>query len=257
MRRILCATVLLALASLVAPVAMAGVPPKITHEAIPCVPVAGNARIVVGVEAASPIASARVLFRSTAREGPSYFLDLRQGAGGSYWVVLPSPLPETTAVEYRIVVKDNDGQETSTQTFTAPATAGCTVTLSAEESAYAGSLAIGLTAQQQSGIPFGFSCRGLSNKITTGGELWPNEECRALLAAGGGAGAPILIAGAAPTRGSKALISRSGGSGGSPVSDARPRKLPKTASEMPILAILGVLFLAAGTLRAAQRFRRA
>jgi hypothetical protein len=198
-------------------------PPKITHAKLTCIPADGNARIAVNVTSSSPIISARVYFRSAVKSSGDYYLELKKGDGGNYWAVLPIPLPETTSVNYRIVVKDADGQDTGTETFSVPTTSSCAATLSGDETRYANNLIIGLTSDSQSGVPDGFKCTGVVGKITVAGDLRPNEECRQAAAAGW-VFPPVAWAavGIAAGAGAGAIIATSTDCKCPPVSSARP-----------------------------------
>ncbi len=166
--------------------------PVVTHSKISCVPASGNALVTANITSSSPVISARLYFRSAVKSSGDYYLELRKGNAGTYWAVLPLPLPETTAVNYRILVKDANGAETGTETYLVPTSGSCPVTLTPEETRYANNLVIGLTSDSQSPVPDGFQCKGVVIKITVAGELMPNEECRKVLAAAAGAAGTVV-----------------------------------------------------------------
>jgi hypothetical protein len=204
------------------PVTGAAAAPRMNHSRITCVPADGNARIAVNVTSSSPIISARVYFRSAVKSSGDYYLELKKGDGGNYWAVLPIPLSETTSVNYRILVKDADGQETGTETFSVPTTSSCAATLSGDETRYANNLIIGLTSDSQSAVPEGFKCKGVVGKITVAGDLRPNDECRM-----GGAVAAIptaawIAGGLAVAAGTGAVVANNVDCKCPPVSSARP-----------------------------------
>jgi len=232
MRFVSTATMSLIVLGLATPAAWAAAPPKITHEKITCVPAEGNVRVAANVTSSSPVTSARVYFRSAVKSSGDYYLELRQGEAGGYWAVLPYPLPETTAVEYRIVVKDADGQEAGTGKYTVPTSSSCVVTLTGDETRYANNLVIGLTSDSQSPVPDGFKCKGVVSKITVAGELKPNDECRKTLAAAARK-IPIVvwIAGGAAVAGGEALIvSNNTDCKCEPISSARPAAVSPSAN---------------------------
>jgi hypothetical protein len=224
MRSLRIATVFLIILGLATSTAWAADPPKIAHDKITCVPADGNVRIAVNVTSSSPITLVRVYFHSVVKTSGDYYLELRQGQAGGYWAVLPYPLAETTAVLYRIVVKDADGVETATETFTVPTSSSCVVTLTGDETKYANNLIIGLTSDSQPAIPDGFKCKGVVSKITVAGDLKPNDECRqALLVAGGAISPAVWIAGGiAAGAGAGAIVANNAGCNCPPVSSALP-----------------------------------
>jgi hypothetical protein len=237
MRFLPAATLSLVVLASATPVTGAAEPPQITHSAIACVPANGNARITVNVTSSSPIASVRVYFHSVVKTSGDYYLELRKGQAGNYWAVLPYPLPETTQVLYRIVVKDAFGVESETKTFTVPTSSSCVVTLTPDETKYANNLIIGLTNTTQPAVPDGFKCTGVVNKITVAGDLVPNDECRKVLAAA----VPLplvpaaawIIGGAAVGGTVGAVVATSSDCNCPPVSAARPPSPAVTANRSP------------------------
>ncbi len=224
MRLVRAATVSVAVLCLAASTGWAVDPPKIAHVQIACVPEDGNALITVNVTFSSPIVSARVYYHSVAKTSGDYYLELRQGQAGRYWGVLPIPLDETKRVQYRIVVKDADGQVATSESYNVPTSTPCPVTLNAEETRYANNLVIGLTSDSQPAIPDGFRCKGVVIKITPQGELMPNEECRKVLAAAAGGIPTVLwaLGGASVAAGGAAIAVNNAGCNCPPVSTARP-----------------------------------
>jgi hypothetical protein len=192
-RTVAIATIAVLLIGSVSPAAFAAEPPKITHATEACVPAEGNVRVSVIVTSSSSVISARVYFHSTAKKSGDYYLELRQGENNVYWAILPYPVTETSSVQYRIVVKNADGLETSTEPYTVPTATACTLTLTGDETRYANNLVIGLTSDSQPAVPDGFKCKGIVSKITASGEMKPSEECRQV-AAGAGAGVVVPIA---------------------------------------------------------------
>lgn len=190
-------------------------PPRIQHERLTCVPSDGNARVKANISAGSPLTSVRLYFRA-AQWSRDYYLEMRRGDAGLFWAVLPVPESGTKAVQYRIVTRDGDGFEASTDSIVVPTDSNCTVNLTDEEKRYANNLVIGLTNDQQNAIPDGFKCVGLVSKITVNGELRPNDECRKVPAA------LWITGGAAALVGGGVIISNPGGGGGPPVSSPRP-----------------------------------
>ena len=229
MRFLRAATACLTVFGLTASTGWAAGPPKIAHEQVTCVPADGNARITANVTSSSPVISARVYFHSNVKTSGDYYLELRQGEAGGYWAVLPYPLPETTAVEYRIVVKDADGQEAKTEKYTVPTSSSCVVTLTCDETRYANNLVIGLTSDSQSPIPDGFKCKGVVSKITVAGELKPNEECRKALAAIKIPPVVWIVGGAAAATGEALIVSNNTDCKCEPISTARPTALSPSA----------------------------
>lgn len=183
MRLVSAATLTLIVLGSATPVARAAAPPKLAQFTIECVPEEGNLKVRVNVTSPSPVTSARVYFHSLLKKSGDYYLELRQGNEGNYWAILPYPVSETTYVQYRIVVKNGDGLESSTEPYTLPTKSSCALELTAEETRYANNLVIGLTSESQPAVPDGFKCKGIVSKITVEGELKPSEECRQVLAA--------------------------------------------------------------------------
>jgi hypothetical protein len=165
----------------------------ITVNPIGCVAPAMNPRVTA--QMANPVRSARVYFKATG--ATEYYVDMQGTTQGGYSAILPQLDPTTSSFTYRVVTTDASGAQTTTPVMTASASASCApANLSASDQRYASNLVLGLTAEGQSAVPPGFTCKGIVSEITVRGELKPNDECRRVLAAAA-AGAGAAGAGAA------------------------------------------------------------
>ena len=173
-------TSLLVAGSLAANAVPAG---KLAHEPLPCVPAAGNAKVLASWTGAGQVTTARVYFRASGAREES-FLELRRtGVANGFWAVLPVPAPGATAVTYRIVLKDSDGRAASSDPVEVPVSASCRVTLSADELAYARNLVVGQTGAAQPPVPAGFSCSGVVAVIASNGDMRSLPPCTEAFAA--------------------------------------------------------------------------
>jgi hypothetical protein len=213
---------------------------NISHQKLTCIPSEAQAKLVCDVTPSTSIASVRGYFHSNAYKD-DYFVEMRRGAGGRFFAVLPwADTAVTKGVTYRIVVKSADGRETSTAQVDVPVSGNCPVSLSGDEKKYASHLVLGLTIAGQPFVPEGFKCNGIDSVITDKGEMKSNEECRKVLAAlQAGAGTSVAAAGA-PTGliigagvvalgvAGAVIISNNNGGSNPPVSSARPAAQPPT-----------------------------
>jgi hypothetical protein len=202
-------------------------PVRISHQKATCIPSEAQTRLLCDVTPSTSIASVRVRFHSDAYKD-DYFVEMRRGAGDSFFAVLPrADTAVTKGVTYRIVVKAGDGTETTTEQANVPVSGNCPVSLSDDEKRYASNLVVGLTASAQPSVPQGFRCEGIVSEITFNGELKSHEDCRKLLAAGATGDrvrtGVYIAAGAAVALGGGLIISNNRRRGGeTPVSSARP-----------------------------------
>jgi len=158
-----------ALAVSIAPMAVAA--PTISHVPASCVPAGGNTKLVATGEG---LASARVFFKAEGA-ATEYYVEMLQGPDG-FWAVLPIPLPEVSAVSYRIVGRDADGAEKVVEGGSVPVSAACaSFALVADEARVANNLVVGQTTHNI-GLE-GFSCEGVTHVITLSGEMRPFNEC--------------------------------------------------------------------------------
>ncbi len=175
----------------------------ITVNPIGCVAPAMNPRVTA--QMANPVRSARVYFKATG--ATEYYVDMQGTAQGGYSAILPQIEPTTSSFTYRVVTTGASGAQTTSPTMTASASASCPpASLSAADQRFASNLVLGLTADSQSAVPQGFTCKGIVSEITVDGKLKPNDEChRVLAAAAAGAGtAGAGAAGAAAATGAAA-----------------------------------------------------
>ncbi len=169
--------------------------PTITHQKLSCIPADGNAKIYASVSSSASLASVRVYYHAEQFK-QDYYMEMRRAEENLYWATLPIPKSETKQVEYRIVTKDMDGAEGTTEKYVVDVKSNCDSSLTEVEKKYASNLVIGLTDDQQNPIPDGFKCDGVISKITVIGVLMPNDECtHALFIPWVAAGAAVVGAG--------------------------------------------------------------
>jgi hypothetical protein len=173
----------------------------ITVNPIGCVAPAMNPRVTA--QMANPVRSARVYFKATG--ATEYYVDMQGTAQGGYSAILPQLAPATSSFTYRVVTTDASGAQTTSPAMTASASASCApASLSASDQRFASNLVLGLTADGQSAVPPGFTCKGIVSEITVRGELKPNDECRRVLAAAAAGAGAAGAAGAAAATGAAA-----------------------------------------------------
>ncbi|MGH9459359.1 MAG: hypothetical protein ACRD2J_17115 [Thermoanaerobaculia bacterium] len=184
--------------------AMAQMPSVTVTTSAACVAPAGNLRVTANLDA-EDVALARVLFRAendTCCTRPEYFVNMRRGAGNSWWAILPAPEPGVNQVSYRVWVKESDGDERVSERRLVAVEGTCAVpTFTEAERTYAQNLIVGLTDDTQAMDPCGFECTGVVRAITAEGTMVVNQACGAvagrLPAGAGGTIAGVGVAGAA------------------------------------------------------------
>lgn len=143
----------------------------------------GRTVLTASVTGGSAPSSVRVYFRAGNDGAEEYYLEMEL-VGERWEAVLPSPLPETNSVVYRIVASGT-GVETGTSgPFTVQATSDCRLApLTAKQQEMALGTVLGLTNPQQTGVPSGFSCAGIESMVgaDSGQTLVSNEACRQAL----------------------------------------------------------------------------
>lgn len=178
--------------------------PKLPH----CIPPGGYAPVQLTVSPAEGWESVRVYFRKVDTEH-FYFVEAKPlGAAGAYVAVLPKPKPDTAAVEVFVRAVHGQAGELKSEPTTLQVSAGCTVSLSAQEKELAATLVVGETDPGQRGTEvLGFQCDGITARLTAQGELVADEYCRKavvakdekqkvllpLILTGAGAGAVAII----------------------------------------------------------------
>jgi hypothetical protein len=192
-RRVLATALITALID--APFAIAVQGPSVATPILCAAPGVNN-RVTTHLSA--PLKSPRVYFKAT---GPEYYVDMHQGVGDEWWILLPAVDAATRAFTYRVAAQDANGNWVSGTAMTINTSATCPVnTMSDADKVAADNIVLGLTTPDQSPVPIGFSCKGIKTIIASNGQMRPAEECRVARAAGivpatgaGGAAAPGTI----------------------------------------------------------------
>jgi hypothetical protein len=142
----------------------------IAHEVLACIPVDSSARVAAGTDASVAVSSARVYFRP---EGVAndYFVEMRRSTGDIWVGFLPAASSPSTAITYRIEMKDADGAARKTTPARVQASASCPVRMSDEDRRMSRNLVVGLTSAGQPVVPAGFSAMGIVARISPDGEL--------------------------------------------------------------------------------------
>jgi hypothetical protein len=159
--------------------------PTIEQQPLTCIPThCGRARVVATVHSTAAPRFVRVYFRAADQPG-EYYVEMKKGAGDTYWAVFPAVADSTSGVSYRVVARDEKGAESSTEAISVPTTSGCAgASLTAEENGYASNVALGLTTADASPVPAGFRCAGIVSQVSATGEVVsPNENCRQVVMA--------------------------------------------------------------------------
>ena len=130
----------------------------------------------------APLKSPRVYFR--ADNGAEYYVDLFKGAGDEYWGIMPAVDSSSKSLAYRIAAQDANGNWVNGAETKIGVNAACPQTsMSSSEQVASDNIILGLTANGESAIPTGFSCKGVKSVIDANGQMRPANECRAALAA--------------------------------------------------------------------------
>lgn len=198
--------------------------PRVIHEPMACIPEhgrqeRGNQRVVARATLLGNVTSARVYFREITVPNEHY-LEMRRGESGIFWAVLPVPDKDNHQARYRIVIKDDTGQEASTGEMTVPVTKDCVANLNDDEKKYADNLVIGQTVDGQKEIPPGWECIGVVGEIEPDGDLNSVGPCKGFFFI-----PPVLLVGAAAATvaGGIIIVTNTGGGGRQPpASPSRP-----------------------------------
>lgn len=165
--------------------------PRINHTPLSCVADDANAKIVAAIPGAS---SARVYFRA-AGEQNEYWTEMRRN-GDTFWSVLPL-VCRRDALTYRIVAS-GDG-EAATPEYNVPLRNDCAgFTLNADEAAAAQNLVVGVSraANGNEKELRGFRCSGVTQRVSTDGEMGRFDDCTDCLVAAKAPLAGKIVAGA-------------------------------------------------------------
>ena len=189
-RRVVATAVITAL--IYAPFAVGAQGPSVTTPILCAAPGVNN-RVTTRV--APSLKSPRVFFKAS---GPEYYVDMHQGVGDEWWIVLPAVDPATRSITFRVAAQDARGNWVSGTAMTINTSASCPVTgMSDSDKVAADNIVLGLTTPDESPIPIGFSCKGIKTIIASNGQMRQAEECRVAQRAGivpvagtGGAAAP-------------------------------------------------------------------
>ncbi len=211
----------LAAASLLPASAWSATGGLIVHRKPACAPVGGNVPVTATLPPALAVSSMRVYFRATGTQD-DYFIEMHRDDANSYWAVLPVPSSQTTAVAYRLVERDAQGDQHATDPATIPVSAPCPLTLREEEARSARNLVIRQSQPFQPIVPPGFECTGIVARISSDGQLSAYPACTEAVRAAS-AGARSL---GNPCDGCTPNDLKIGGTGGvsvAPVSPSRPK----------------------------------
>ena len=156
----------------------------ITHTPLACLSPETNTKIIAHVDGQP--ASVRVYFHAIGQTCGEYYVDMRRDPKDPtlYTGIMPIPEVDADVVMYQIRAKGVTGPETGIAPVAATVRKECTSpALNAADLQAAQSIVLGLTQPNQKPIPCKFVCKGITNYITSAGDMKPNEECRLLLAA--------------------------------------------------------------------------
>jgi hypothetical protein len=159
------------------------VPVGIVHTALSCVGMTQNAVITAQIEGAPE--AERVYFRASDTVGCEYYLDMRKSDKDPavFWAVLPLVSPETKSLTYQIRASKAGGPDFVSPWVTVEVTSSCnSARLTAQEQSAASNITLGLTSPEQTGVPCGFRCDGMTWYISSANVLGRNEGCRAVMA---------------------------------------------------------------------------
>ena len=197
-------------------------PLVINHDQIPCVVTDLAPRVDAQVEPAPQFEKGYVYFKAAGTE--DFYYAPMKGTPENLEGVLPRPLPETKAIDYKLRARDVAALSKETREYTPPVVPGnaCKAKGLPVGSEGAG-LTIGLTREGQNPVPPGFNKKDIAFVILFGGATVALASALGGGAAGGssaGAAASTggiskgaLIAGGAVVAGGAALaIAKSGGS---------------------------------------------
>jgi hypothetical protein len=150
---------------------------------IDCIATGSNPRITATVPAT--LSTPRVFFRANY-ERTEYYVDMHRSATDpNMWVaILPSIEPTTKTITYRVAAVDDNKNWVVGTPITVNARSMCTTTLTPEEQTLASGIVLGLTTANQSDVPPGFSCRGITNVIGVDCQMRAATGCQRLLAQG-------------------------------------------------------------------------
>ncbi len=92
---------------------------QIRHTPLLCAVEGSPVAIAFEALAPAPPAEVRVYFKSSQTDA-YYFMRLPVEVSGKYLAVLPSPKPDTTIIDYLLLVLDDSGRAVKTERFSAP-----------------------------------------------------------------------------------------------------------------------------------------
>jgi hypothetical protein len=225
-------------------------PLVINHDELPCVVTDFAPRVDAQVAPAPQFDKGYVYFKAAGTE--DFYYTPMKGAPDNLEGVLPRPLPETKAIDYKVRARDTETLTKETREYVPPVVPGnaCKTKGMAVPKEGAG-LTIGLTKEGQNPVPPGFNKNDIAFVIlTTGAVVGIAAALKGGTAAaaggGGGAGggistAAIVIAGAAVVGGAVAIANNNKSSNPAATATPTPTNTPTrtpTSTPTPVSSII-------------------
>jgi hypothetical protein len=242
-------------ASAAAPPAQQGAPAGqsplvINHDELPCVVTDFAPKVDAQVAPAPQFDKGYVYFKAAGTD--DFYYTPMKGAPDNLEGVLPRPLPETKAIDYKVRARDTETLTKETREYVPPVVPGnaCKTKGMAVPKEGAG-LTIGLTKEGQNPVPPGFNKNDIAFVILTTGAVVGIAAAlkggsAATAAGGGGASgggistAAIVVAGAAVVGGAVAIANNNKSSNNNtatPTPTNTPTRTP-TSTPTPVSSII-------------------
>ena len=224
-------------------------PLVINHDELPCVVTDFAPQVDAQVAPAPQFDKGYVYFKAAGTE--DFYYTPMKGAPDNLEGVLPRPLPETKAIDYKVRARDTETLTKETREYVPPVVPGnaCKTKGMAVPKEGAG-LTIGLTKEGQNPVPPGFNKNDIAFVIlTTGAVVGIAAALKGGTAAaaggGGGAGggvstAVLVVAGAAVVGGAVAIANNNKSSNNAtatPTPTNTPTRTP-TSTPTPISSVI-------------------
>jgi len=225
-------------------------PLVINHDELPCVVTDFAPRVDAQVAPAPQFDKGYVYFKAAGTE--DFYYTPMKGAPDNLEGVLPRPLPETKAIDYKVRARDTETLTKETREYVPPVVPGnaCKTKGMAVPKEGAG-LTIGLTKEGQNPVPPGFNKNDIAFVIlTTGAVVGIAAALKGGTAAaaggGGGAGggvstAVLVVAGAAVVGGAVAIANNNKSSNPAATATPTPTNTPTrtpTSTPTPVSSII-------------------
>jgi hypothetical protein len=229
-------------------------PLVISHDELPCVVTDLAPRVDAQVAPAPQLDKSYVYFKAAGTE--DFYYTPMKGPADNLEGVLPRPLPETKAIDYKLRARDTETLTKETREYVPPVVPGSACKAKGLPVPKEGAkLTIGLTKEGQNPVPPGFNKNDIAFVILTTGAIvgiaaaLKGGTAAAAAAGGGGGGATggsstllYVVGGAAVVGGAVAVASNSKSS-----NTSTPTPLPPTATSTrtstptptPIVTLIG------------------